>query len=285
MVMDQDTLFRAIFFGGLYGVSFVILYVIGRKASPSSALQFSIGGWVAVMLFMLVAGGPGSFLLFFVILISSLFVFRKKADNSFQQFFIDNRIYKAAVTPEQVAKRLGTNYYSCAEGTLTSQSGEDVHFNWWQGMISSMVKSGNAYVNTSTFYLAISFAPNVVSNEFKQVARAKADTSGFTFRQKFKRFFVLDTETPIWIDETEDGSFVIAWQTYHDLQHYAYYLNWLTSTLSGNGKVKPAEKVVTSELAPILTSEIAIHAVVPSSRQKHEQALGQPPVERVRGHH
>ncbi|GAB4053616.1 hypothetical protein [Spirosoma litoris] len=196
--------------------------------------------------------------------ISGRVIFRKKADGNLQAFFTANKIYKATTPPEQVAKFLGSQYYSCADVRLTGPSGENLHFNWWQGMASSLVKAGNAYVNSYTYYLAISFAPNTITEAFKQAARTKMDTSGFTFRQRFKHWFVLDTATPIRISETEDGSFVIIWQTYHDVERFSHYIDWLKTTLFDNKTPESTEKSV----AP---------PVIPSTRHQHEQAIGQPP--------
>ncbi|QIP16939.1 hypothetical protein G8759_32035 [Spirosoma aureum] len=287
--MNQDIVYKSIFFGGIYAVFFLMTYLIGRKVSSSLAIRLAVGCWVGLMVIMLIFGSTSSTLLFIPSFIASLFVFRKKEDSSLQQFFSSNQLYKSTVVPEQVSELLGSHYYSCAEGTLTTQSGEVVQYNWWQGMTSSMVSTGKSHFNTFSHYLAISFGPNVVSEEFRRIARAKMDTSGFTFRQKFKRFFVLDTETPIRIEETQDGSFVIIWQTYHDALHFAYYLNWLKTNRLTRAEVKPVEEQVVSlekvdsvrpaerDVSSPLTTESTDHPVLHSSRPQHEQALGQPP--------
>lgn len=282
----MDTLYKSIFFGGLYGITFFLVYLSGRKVAPRQAIYFAVGSWVLLMGIMLIVSGTVSGLLFIPVVLSSLVVFRNKADNTVQQFFTANRIYKAATVPEQVSNLLGTLYYSCAEGTLTTQFGEDVRYNWWQGMTSSMVSTGKAYVTTFSYYLAISFGPGVVSEEFKRIAHAKTDTSGFTFRKKFKRFFVLDTETPIRVVEAPDGSFVIVWQTFHDVERFTYYLNWLTTNRLTNQKleseakvadVKPVEQTVTNIVSAPRQPEVATPPTLPSSRYQHEQALGQTP--------
>jgi hypothetical protein len=232
--MDQDTLFKGLFFAGFYGIAFFLVYLFGRGASPKLAIWYPIGSWIFLMTVVLTGSGTGSALLFFPVLITSLFLFRRQIDNNLQAFFSDNRIYKATTIPEQVSALLGSHFYSCADVTLTTQSGKAVRFNWWQGMTSSTIKTGNSYSTTFNHYLAVSFPLNTVNEAFKRAARAKADTSGFTFRQKFRRFFILDTDTPCRIDETQDGSFIIMWQTYQDAKLYAGYLDWLKSTLSAS---------------------------------------------------
>ncbi|GAB4029852.1 hypothetical protein [Spirosoma gilvum] len=242
--MNQDILYKSLFFGASYALIFFLVYRVGRKSSPALARRVAISSWVFLMGTMWLLGGSASSLLFIPLVISTLFVFRKKVDSGLQQFFQDNHIYKATTIPEQISKLLGNHFYSCAESTMTTRSGDKVQFNWWQGMTSSTVQTGNSRTTTFSHYVVISFAPNVVSDEFKQIARAKADLSSLTFRQKFRRFFILDTERPCRIDDAPDGSFLIMWQTYQTAQQYAYYLNWLKENLSVKAKtvVKPVDK-------------------------------------------
>ncbi|MVM33098.1 hypothetical protein GO755_23860 [Spirosoma sp. HMF4905] len=279
--MDQDTFFQAIVFGGIYGVSFFIVYLFARKTSPTSAWQFTVGSWIGLMAFVLMGSAPASCVFFVVLFFSSFLIFRKTVPNNLQAFFTDNNIYKATTIPEPVSKLLGSQYYSCAEGTLTNPSGETIKFNWWQGMTSSMIKSGNAYVNSYTYYLAISFAPNTITETFRQAARAKMDTSGFTFRQRFKHWFVLDTTTPIRLAEVEDGSFVIIWQTYHDVERFSHYIDWLKANLFDTKTIETVEKIsekpIDQENRLTQKTETVITSVIPSSRHQHEQAVGQAP--------
>lgn len=282
--MDQDTLSKSLFFGAFYGIVFYLVYRSGRKIAPSQAVWFSVGSWVALMAVMLAESGTTSVVLFIPVVITSFFVFPKKADNSLKEFFTAVKMYKASVVPEQVSKLLGSQYYSCAEGTLTTQSGVSVPYNWWQGMASSTVRSGNATVTSFTYYLAVSFMPKTVSEDFKRIAKAKMDTSGFTFRQKFRRWFVLDTETPIRIAETEDGSFVIIWQTYHDVQRYSSYINWLTANLQSYAdvvpvKIEPVHVDVVSEKAdvkPVKENVAGGYASAPDSRKSSRYQVARP---------
>ncbi|QMW01073.1 hypothetical protein [Spirosoma foliorum] len=275
--MDQDTFFQAIVFGGIYGVSFFIVYLFARKTSPTSAIQFMVGSWIGLMSFVLMGLGPTSCLFFLILFFASFFIFGQKASGSLQAFFTANKIYKATTPPEQVANFLGSQYYSCSDVTLTSSSDDTVHFNWWQGMTSSLVKAGSAYVNSYTYYLAISFAPNTITESFKQAARAKMDTSGFTFRKRFKHWFVLDTATPIRISELEDGSFVIIWQTYHDVERFSHYIDWLKANLFDKKTSELIEKPANQENTITKTPKSETLPVIPSTRHQHEQAIGQPP--------
>lgn len=270
--MDQNTVNSSLILGGIYTVYFFIFYLLGRKAAPKRVIRFSVGCWIGLVTIMLFVSGLLSMALFLFLFVVSLIVFPNKVDNSFQLFFSANHIYKATSAPKQVAELLGSRYYSCAEGTLKTASGEDVPFNWWQGLESSMTTTGKSTVTTFTHYLAVSFAPNVISESFKQIAWAKADTSGFPFRQRFKRWFVLDTDTPILVKETPDGSFVIVWQTYQNVLQYTKYLNWLKESL-----LSISVPVSSDPIASLPPESVSHQPVIPSSWDQHQQALGLAP--------
>ncbi|GAB3951294.1 hypothetical protein GCM10028805_31130 [Spirosoma harenae] len=239
--MNQDLLYKCIFFGGSYAITFFLVYLAGRRASRTLAIRLSLGSWIVLMTIMVLFGGTISGLVFIPTVIALLVVFRKKVDKSLDKFFPDNHIYKAISPPDEVAKVLGSAFYSCAETKIKTVKGDEVPIHWWQGMTSSTVSTGNTRTTTFNHFLAISFAPNVVSDEFRQVVYAKADLSKLTFKQKFRRFFRLDTERPCRIEETLDGSFIVMWQTYQTAECYTYYLNFLKENLSMKPKAKPVQ--------------------------------------------
>lgn len=277
--MEADLLYKSLFFGGIYGLAFFLIYRFGRKAAPSRALWLSVGSWFFLMVVMLTVDGASSIFLSFPTFFTALLLLRRTVESreisTLQAFFTDNRIYKADTIPEQVSTLLGSVYYSCAIGTVTTESGAEINYNWWEGMTSSMISTGKANITTYTYYLAVSFAPNRINDEFKRIARAKADTSGLSFKQKFKRLFVLDTETPVRIEETVDGSFVIIWQTNHDVRHFAYYVNWLKTSLSES--TKKIQTTMTAQTDPVSIPESSLRPKLESTKEQHESALGQAP--------
>ncbi|RRB07256.1 hypothetical protein [Larkinella rosea] len=269
--MEKDLLYKGFFFGGVYGLAFFLIYRFGRKTAPVRAVWLSVGSWCGLMVIMLTVNGASSALLFFPAFFAALFVVRRNAENreirTLQAFFTENRLYKAEAIPEQVSRLLGSSYYSCAVGTLTGWGGEEITYHWWQGMTSSLVSTGKSTITTFSYYLAVSFASSVINDAFKNAVRAKADTSTLSIKQKFKRFFVLDTETPVRIAETADGSFVVIWQTCHDVPHFAYYVSWLTATLS-------ASKSETNKRSATENKRVSPGL---STRELHESTLGQAP--------
>ena len=271
--MNEDFFYKSLFFGVSYGLIFFLVYLVGRNSASSFALRSTVGSWVGLMMIMWLAGGIISGLLFIPTVIVLLFACRKKATNELKLFFEDNHIYKATIIPEQISALLGSHFYSCAEGTVTTQSGEAVVFNWWQGMTTSTVSTGTSRSTTYNHFLAVSFAPNTVSIEFKQLARDKADLSALTFRQKFKRFFVLDTERPCRIEETQDGSFIIMWQTYQVSQLYTSYLTWLKENLSTPKKEQgTANSLDDSTTDCFNNTSVSVKPVQASTAESRKQA-------------
>jgi hypothetical protein len=232
--MNQDFLYKNLFFGGFYAVAFGLVYLFGRKASPKRAIWLPLSCWAGLMLIMWMGSGTTSFALLVPAMIVLLYVFRKRIEESFQPFFQENHIYKSTNVPASVLELLGNRNWSCAEGTFSTEPGETAHFYWWQGWLTSTAYSGKSQITTFNHFLAISFAPNTVDEHFKQIAKSAMDTSRFTFKQRLKRFFVLDTDTPYLATEAADGSFVVAWNTHQDIEHYSKRLHWLKQNLASS---------------------------------------------------
>lgn len=230
--MNQDFFFKNVFFGGFYAVAFGLVYLFGRKASPKLAIWLPLACWAGLMLILWTGSSTTSFALLVPVMIVLLYVFRKRINESFQPFFKENNIYKSTHVPASVLELLGNRNWSCAEGTFITEPGETAHFYWWQGWLTSTTYSGKSQITTFNHFLAISFIPDTVDKHFKQIAKSSMDTSHFTFKQRFKRFFVLDTDTPYLVAEAADGSFVIAWHTHQDVEHYTKRLTWLKRNLT-----------------------------------------------------
>ncbi|MFN8343675.1 MAG: hypothetical protein U0X91_01650 [Spirosomataceae bacterium] len=230
--MDQDFLYKNVFFGGFYAVAFGLVYLSGRKAGPKLAIGLTVACWSGLMLIMWTVSGTVSFMLLVPVLLILLVVFRKRIEAGFQPFYTENKIFRSSNIPAPVLERLGDRNWSCSEGTFLTETGKTIHFYWWEGWYKSTTYSNNTQLTAFHHSLAVSFAPNTVDEFFKQKARSAMDTSHFTFRQRVKRFFVLDTETPYLVDETADGSFVIAWNTHLDADYYTKRLHWLKQHLT-----------------------------------------------------
>lgn len=58
--MNQNFLYKNVFFGGFYAVAFGLVYLFGRKASPKLAIWLSAAYWAGLMLIILTIGGTTS---------------------------------------------------------------------------------------------------------------------------------------------------------------------------------------------------------------------------------
>ncbi len=220
------------FFGGFYGVALGMMYLLGRKAFPKAAIWLPVACWIVLMLITIIVDGTTSVIFLVPMLPVLLFVFRKRVEEPFQPFFQENSIFKSNNVPASVLELLGNRNWSCAQGILTLPTGESLSYYWWQGWTTSTIHTGKSTLTHFNHYLAVSFGPNDVTEEFRQLAKAATDTSHFSFKQKFKRFFVLDTDTPYLAANAADNSFVIAWNTVQDVEHYAKRLQWLKQNVT-----------------------------------------------------
>jgi hypothetical protein len=225
----SETFYKLIFFGLLYAVEFGCVYLYGRKAFPKLSATLAIGTWLFLMIISYYTASVGGLFAVFLMIVY-LLVLKKKGDNkALQQFYTTNNIYASQQKPKAVLDALGNHKnWTFAEGTLNKNAGETVTYLFWQGYTSSTVSTGTYSRSTVyTNYLAFIFPPGTTSYAFKQIAKAAADKSKRTFKEKFKRFFVPDYDTPILVTTAADGSFIIEYTTLVDVEYYSKRLDWI----------------------------------------------------------
>ncbi len=229
--MNEDILYRMSFFSAFYAVCFIGIYFYGRKGSPKLAPALCTG----LLLFFTVAtyyvGGAAMSLFALLTVVVLLFVLKPPPDNSLQIFFSENKIYKSEKKPKAVLDILSDRNWSLAEGKLFIRSNEYVNYLFWLGHTSSGYYNGKNYVTNFRYYLAFIFEPNTVSENFKKKAEALMDKSHYTFKEKWKYFFTLDTDKPFLVKTAEDGAFIIAFDTFRDAKVYARNLAWIKTNI------------------------------------------------------
>ena len=227
----EDKYFKLLFYVIMNVSMFTAVFLYGRKAHPKLSLWLSAGTGVLMIVLGYIEGSwlAASLLLSLVY----LFVLRKPNEQTaFRQLYADNKIFSSEKYSQAVLDILGDKKWRYAAGKIEGNGKVPTPYFFWQGSTSSMVSTGQ-YVRTTVFthYLAFIFPPGAVSNSFKQKAIASADTSHYTFRQKLKYFFVVDTETPNLVTTAADGSFIIQYQTIPDVLHYAKRINWIKENI------------------------------------------------------
>lgn len=229
--MSENILYRIGFFSAFYAVCFGGIYFYGRKGSPKLAPALCTGLWLFFTVATYYVGGAPISLFALITVVILLFTFKPPLDNSLQIFFSENKIYKSEKRPKAVMDLLGDRGWLLAEGKLYTRSNEWVNYLFWQGMTSSGVYNGKSYTTTYRYYVAFIFEPNTVSENFKKRAEALMDKSHYTFKEKWKYFFTLDTEKPYLAKTSDDGGFIIAFDTFRDAKVYAKNLAWIKANI------------------------------------------------------
>ena len=223
--------FRMLYFTIMNVCIFGALYLYGYKAHPKLAAWLCIGTCVVMITACYFSG---SFIAVSLILPVFFLIILKKPGESlaFQQFYTQHNIFSTKNFSQAALDKLGNKNWIFAEGTMQKSITQKITYGFWQGHTTSTVSTGKYGTTTSyTYYLAFVFPPGSVSEIFKQIATASADRSHYTFRQKLKFFFMLDTETPSLVTTAADGSFIIQYTTMLDVAHYTRRVNWLQENI------------------------------------------------------
>ncbi|WP_116982818.1 hypothetical protein [Emticicia sp. C21] len=229
--MSENILFRMGFFSAFYAVCFIGMYFYGRKGSPLLAPVLCAGLWLffTVATYFVSGAAMSCFALLTVLFL--LFMLKPPPDNSLQIFFNENKIYKSEKMPKAVLDVLGDRKWLLAESKLFIRSNEYVNYLFWQGHTTSSIYNGKHSTTNYRYYLAFIFEPNTVSENFKKKAEALMEKSHYTFKEKWKYFFTLDTEKPFLVQTAEDGAFIIAFDTFRDAKVYAKNLAWMKANI------------------------------------------------------
>ena len=230
--MDSNLIYRTFYFGGLYFVEMLAIYLYGRKYFPRIALKLTVTTFIGLIFVTLYSAVLGS-MLSLVAMIVYLFKLRKPDQTeALGKLYTDNEIYKTGRTfSAAVANLLGDKNWSIAEGMVKRMNGEPVKYLFCQGYTSSYVQSGQ-YGRSKVYlhYLAFVFDANDVSNVFKQNAIAAANQK-YSFRKRLSYFFKINTDKPKRAVVAEDGSFVIEYFTFVDVENYAKQINWIKENM------------------------------------------------------
>lgn len=229
--MSENALFRIGFFSAFYAICFGGMYFYGRKGSPKLAPMLCTGLWLFFTIATYYVGGAAMSLFALIAVLILMFTLKPPPDNSLQIFFSENKIYKSEKSPKAVLDVLGDRKWLLAESKLFIRSNEYINYLFWQGHTSSSSYNGKYSTTTYRYYLAFIFEPNTVSENFKKKAEALMDKSHYTFKEKWKYFFTLDTDKPFLVKTAEDGAFIIAFDTFRDAKVYAKNLAWIKANI------------------------------------------------------
>ena len=176
----------------------------------------------------------GFFLLAFLVSgIIYLFVRRKRIEKAMAAFYQEHSIYLTKNEPPNVRDNLkAADNLFCCQGNLVAAGGVQIPFYWWEWYFKSNRYGGNGGSIQFDCHLAVSFAPNTVSDDFMQKAVRFADKSNAGFWRKLKDFFNTDTHHPYRAEKLADESFLICWHVLKRRDILESKIKWLKNNVS-----------------------------------------------------
>lgn len=147
-------------------------------------------------------------------------------------FYREHSLILAKNTSPKIREHLRISEIpACCQGNLKLENGAQIPIYWCEWVI----RTENAGRTTARFsleyYLAIFFAPNLVSDDFMQQAIRLADKSQAGAMQKIKDQFVPDTHHPFRAEKMPDGTFLIGWRMLKRRELYESKIEWLKTNL------------------------------------------------------
>jgi len=163
-----------------------------------------------------------------------LFLRRKRVENDMTLFYQAHSLYRTENEPPNVRENLdaASDNLFCCRANLKNVKGENVEFCWWEWYLKSNTMINGVPSVSFAHYLAVTFAPNSVSDDFIKKALLLADQSADSAAQKVKDFFVADTQNPYRAEILMDGTLIICWQVAKRRDVYEAKIEWLKSNVS-----------------------------------------------------
>ncbi len=181
-----------------------------------------------------------------------LFLRRKRIENEMTLFYKAHSLYRTKDEPPNVREILGgsDNLYCCRANVATT-AGENVAFGWWEWYVKSSQVINGVPSASFTHFLAVSFAPNSVSDNFISTALQSTDRSADSAGQKVKDFFAADTQNPYRAEILADGTLIICWQVASRRDVYEAKFEWLKNNVAPPS----APKIITPEEVEDVTAD------------------------------
>ncbi|MFT3745531.1 MAG: hypothetical protein QM785_14715 [Pyrinomonadaceae bacterium] len=131
--------------------------------------------------------------------------------------------------PENVRQLIGSPKLFCRRGSIKLAFDNEVSFYWWEWFISSTTTTGTTRSTTIECFLAISFAPKSVGEDFKNAAFSEYE-KGKAF--SLKKAVGYETSLPYRVETLDDGTFVIFWRVLQRPHIMEHKIAWLKKNLS-----------------------------------------------------
>jgi hypothetical protein len=161
---------------------------------------------------------------------------RKSREMAMTAFYRDHSLVLTKNTSPKIKGYLKTSEDPyCSQFNLRLASGAPVPVYWCEWLVKTNIPGRTTASVQYDYYLAIFFAPNMVSDEFRRKALEFSDKSRDGAAQKIKEQFAPDTHRPFRAEKLADGTFLICWQVLKRREIYESKIVWLQNNIS----VKP----------------------------------------------
>jgi hypothetical protein len=162
-----------------------------------------------------------------------VYVRRKIREKALSDFYKEHSFFFTQNTSPKIREHLGiTENPYCCQANLKLANGAQIPIYWCEWVIKTQNPGRTTASFNLNYYLAIFFAPNLVSDDFVRKAIQFADKSEVGVMQKIKDQFTLDTHYPFRAEKLADGTFLICWQMLKRREIYEARLSWLQNNIS-----------------------------------------------------
>lgn len=160
---------------------------------------------------------------------------RKSRERAMSDFYKEHSLILKENKSAKIRENLRINVNpNCCSWRLNLAGGEQIPIYWCEWFIRTEIPGRTTASVQIDYYLAIFFAPKLVSDEFMRKAIELAGKNETGVLQKLKDQFMPDTYYPFRAEKLPDGTFVIGWQMERRRELYEEKLAWLKNNVSAN---------------------------------------------------
>lgn len=176
----------------------------------------------------------GFILLGFMVVGLVIVYFRRKSrEKAMRDFYKEHSLFLKQNPSPKIREHLKINSMpDCCQANLQLTNGAQIPVYWCEWFIR-IENPGRTTASISIeYYLAIFFAPNLVSEEFMRKAIELSDKTDASLARKIKDQFITDTHFPFRAEKLADGTFLICWEMLKKREIYEAKLAWLKNNIS-----------------------------------------------------
>lgn len=219
--------------GGFGILPFMLFYRSANRIAPRLTAAFFLIFLILFALLWTPAGRNGVFCLPIPLFIVLLFLVQRERKKGLQEWFVKHNFVGLNKEPKEILQVLGEDKnWGCSKTDLFVNRKPFPIILWLGSKASSTTyHSGSTTQHSTTidYYVAVSFEPNSVNENFMK----EVEALNLSHLPLWKRIFHFNYgERPYMTARADDGSFVVAWMCLHVASTLDARLDWLKETLN-----------------------------------------------------